>query len=108
MLPISFPPPVPQRLRDADEETEKPSPNIEPNNIPYQGVYGHVDPNAPTRAEVRADLVKAKAAGLVTYGEQEYPVEQALRPHKTRAQVMAELAEAQARGEYHFGELDYP
>jgi hypothetical protein len=107
MLPVYFPPLSP-RWQDAEEETGKPSPNIEPNNVPYQGVYGRVDPNAPTRAEVRADLAKAKAAGQVTYGEQEYPPQQEHGPRKTREQVMAELAEAKASGKYSFGELDYP
>ena len=84
------------------------SPNIEPNNVPFQGVYGQVDANAPTRAQVVADLAQAKAAGLVTYGEQEYPVEVAFHSDKSRDQVVAELAQAKANGEYSFGDLDYP
>ena len=84
------------------------SPNIEPNNVPFQGVYGQVDANAPTRAQVVAELAQAKAAGLVTYGEEEYPVEIASHSDKSRDQVVAELAQAKANGEYSFGELDYP
>jgi len=84
------------------------SPNIEPNNVPFQGVYGQTDANAPTRAQVIAELAEAKAAGLVTYGEEEYPVQQAATTSKSRDQVVAELAEAKANGEYSFGELDYP
>ncbi|CAM4081584.1 DUF4148 domain-containing protein [Bordetella muralis] len=84
------------------------SPNIEPNNVPFQGVYGQVDANAPTRAQVVADLAQAKAAGLVTYGEQEYPVAIANHSNKNRDQVVAELAQAKANGEYSFGDLDYP
>lgn len=85
------------------------SPNIEPNNVPFQGVYGQTDANAPTRAQVIAELAQAKAAGLVTYGEEEYPVQQAATTSgKSRAQVVAELAEAKANGQYTFGELDYP
>ncbi|CAM4102989.1 DUF4148 domain-containing protein [Bordetella muralis] len=84
------------------------SPNIEPNNVPFQGVYGQVDANAPTRAQVVADLAQAKAAGLVTYGEQEYPVAIASHSNKSRGQVVAELAQAKANGEYSFGDLDYP
>ncbi|OZI52631.1 DUF4148 domain-containing protein [Bordetella genomosp. 4] len=84
------------------------SPNIEPNNVPFQGVYGQVDANAPTRAQVVADLAQAKAAGLVTYGEQEYPVEIANHSNKSHDQVVAELAQAKANGQYSFGELDYP
>ncbi|OZI56862.1 DUF4148 domain-containing protein [Bordetella genomosp. 4] len=84
------------------------SPNIEPNNVPFQGVYGQVDANAPTRAQVMADLAQAKAAGLVTYGEEEYPAQVAVHSDKSRDQVVAELAQAKANGEYSFGELDYP
>lgn len=85
------------------------SPNIEPNNVPFQGVYGQVDADAPTRAQVQADLAQAKAAGLVTYGEQDYPaVQVAAAAGKTREQVKAELAQAKANGQYTFGELDYP
>ena len=85
------------------------SPNIEPNNVPFQGVYGRVDPNAPTRAQVAAELAQAKAAGLVTFGEEDYPPTQAApTAGKTREQVRAELAEAKATGQYTFGELDYP
>ena len=85
------------------------SPNIEPNNVPFQGVYGQADQNTPSRAQVAADLAQAKAAGLVTFGESdEYPVAVASNTGKTRAQVAAELAQAKANGEYSFGELDYP
>jgi len=85
------------------------SPNIEPNNVPFQGVYGQVDANAPTRAQVQAELAQAKAAGLVTFGEQDYPaVQVSTAAGKTREQVKAELAEAKANGQYTFGELDYP
>jgi len=86
-----------------------PSPNVEPNNVPFQGVYGHVDSNAPTRAQVLEELAQAKAAGLVTYGELDYPVEQApATPAKTADQVRAELTQAKATGQYTFGELQYP
>ena len=84
------------------------SPNIEPNNVPFQGAYGHVDANAPTRAQVVAELAQAKAAGLVTSGEEDYPPQVSATSGKTREQVRAELAEAKATGQYTFGELDYP
>jgi len=76
-----------------------------------------------TRAQVQQELQDAKAAGQVTFGEQDYPpaaATQAVAPAaaetapasraagKTREQVRAELAQAKARGEYTFGELDYP
>jgi hypothetical protein len=38
------------------------SPNIEPNNVPFQGVYG-TPYEGPTRAQVQAELAAAKAAG---------------------------------------------
>ena len=85
------------------------SPNIEPNNVPFQGVYGQVDQNTPSRAQVATELAQAKAAGQVTFGETEEPAPQvSAAPGKTRAQVRAELAEAKANGQYTFGELDYP
>lgn len=85
------------------------SPNIEPNNVPFQGVYGQSDSDAPSRAQVAQELAQAKDAGLVTFGELDYPpVQAASAPGKTREQVRAELAEAKATGQYTFGELDYP
>jgi len=85
------------------------SDNIEPNNVPFQGVYGHVDQNAPTRAQIAAELAQAKANGTYTFGENDYPPVQASNgAGKTRAEVKAELAQAKANGTYTFGDLDYP
>ena len=85
------------------------SPNIEPNNVPFQGVYGQVDANAPTRAQVAADLAQAKANGQYTFGEEDYPAAVATNTSgKSREQVRAELAQAKANGQYTFGDLDYP
>ena len=86
------------------------SPNIEPNNVPFQGVYGQqADTNTPTRTQVVAELAQSKADGQYTFGELDYPAAQATATSgKTRAQVRAELAEAKANGQYTFGELDYP
>ncbi|CAB3919096.1 hypothetical protein LMG3328_05248 [Achromobacter ruhlandii] len=39
--------------------------NIEPNNVPFQGVYG-TPYEGPTRAQVQAELAAAKAAGQVS------------------------------------------
>ena len=62
-----------------------------------------------TRAQVRAELAAAKAAGLVTYGEQEYPVTPpSSAQEKTREQVRAELAAAKAAGLVTYGEQEYP
>ena len=52
------------------------APNAEPNNLPYQGVYSQTDANAPTRAQVQAELAQAKANGQYTFGELEYPATQ--------------------------------
>ena len=84
------------------------SPNIEPNNVPFQGVYGQQD-DGLTRAQVVQELAQAKAAGLVTSGELNYPPVQAhADAGKSVAQVHAELAAAKADGQYTFGTLDYP
>ena len=66
------------------------SPNLEPNNVPFQGVYGHVDANAPTRAQIVAELQAAKAAGQVTFGEIEEPTQVAAASNVTREAVRAE------------------
>ena len=62
-----------------------------------------------TREQVRLELEQAKNAGLVTYGEQDYPP--AIAPSqagKTSAQVADELQRAKAAGLVTYGELDYP
>ncbi|OZI70714.1 DUF4148 domain-containing protein [Bordetella genomosp. 12] len=82
------------------------SQNIEPNDVPFQGVYSQAD-SATTRAQVAADLQQAKASGQYTFGELDYPAVQASAPSLTRAQVKAELAQAKTNGQYSFGELDY-
>ncbi|MDQ8034208.1 hypothetical protein CEG14_17355 [Bordetella genomosp. 1] len=86
------------------------SQNIEPNNVPFQGVYGQVDASAASRDQVQAELAQSKANGTYTFGESEaYPAVQADRGTAvTREQVRAELAQAKANGTYTFGELDYP
>lgn len=62
-----------------------------------------------TREQVRLELEQAKNAGLVTYGEQDYPPAIApVRPGKTRAQVADELQRAKAAGLVTYGEQDYP
>ena len=61
-----------------------------------------------TREQVRAELMEAKAAGLVTYGEQQYPVDVPDNAVKTRQQVLEERDAARAAGQITRGELDYP
>lgn len=77
--------------------------NIEPNNTPFQGVYGQDDSNATSRTQVEADLAQAKAQGLASNVEPNDQPFQGVHASaepigKTRAQVMAELADAKARG----------
>lgn len=42
--------------------------NSEPNNVPFQGVYGQADTGA-SRAQVIAELQQARAAGLTGNGD---------------------------------------
>lgn len=53
-----------------------------------------------TRAEVRAELVKANAEGLTLMGRPDagYPFQQQVKSTLTRAEVQAELAKARAQG----------
>ncbi|TEA79001.1 DUF4148 domain-containing protein [Allopusillimonas ginsengisoli] len=61
-----------------------------------------------TRTQVVAELQEAQAKGLVTIGEQPYPVEVA-SSSKSRAEVLAELQEAKTTGLITLGEdSEYP
>lgn len=63
--------------------------------------------SAVTRAEVRAELDRARAAGEIDYSEQTHFANNAERSLSSEA-VRAELAWARAAGEISTGELDYP
>ncbi len=82
------------------------SPNHEPNNTPFQGVYGTPDASGVTRAQVEADLATAKAAGLVSNVEPNNVPFQGVYgaapsgSQKSRADVQAELAASKASGEF--------
>lgn len=65
-------------------------------------------PPGKTRAQVRAELAAARAAGQIPSGDLDYPPPAPAASHKTRAQVRAELARARAAGEMSSGDLDYP
>lgn len=81
--------------------------NIEPNNVPFQGVYGQQE-QGKTRAQVQAELAQAKAQGLVAFGESEQPAAFAQTPSTaTRAQVQQELSQARGNGSVTFGDLEY-
>ena len=84
------------------------SPNVEPNNVPFQGVYGQVDATAPTRAQIVADLQAAQAAGQVTFGDIEEPALPAADPTLTFEQVHAEAVATRENGPVAFGGQGYP
>ena len=62
-----------------------------------------------TRAQVITELHEAQAQGLVTVGEQAYPVNVAASSSKSRAEVLAELQDAENAGYIVVGEdAQYP
>lgn len=63
--------------------------NVEPNNTPFQGVYGQQDPAGKTRAQVQAELADARAQGLLTFGEAGQPPYTGADATPGRAQVQA-------------------
>ena len=81
--------------------------NVEPNDTPFQGVYGQQEQGAKTRAQVLAELADARANGLVEQREADQPFQAASTGTLTRAQVRQELAQARNAGQTSFGELDY-
>ncbi|EJN06030.1 DUF4148 domain-containing protein [Herbaspirillum sp. YR522] len=65
-------------------------------------------PQGKTRAQVIEELKQARAAGLVSSGDYDYPKLAPFVSTKTRAQVIDELKQAQARGEVNVGDANYP
>jgi hypothetical protein len=71
-------------------------------------------PSAPkstsslTRAQVLAELQQAKAAGQVTFGENDVPTAVASSSNVTRAQVEAEAANARAHHQDTLAAQGYP
>lgn len=66
---------------------------------------------APARessAQVRDDLARAKASGMYSSNEEDYPPMAASAPMETRAQVEQELQQAQIAGQMASDEEDYP
>lgn len=61
-----------------------------------------------TREQVLQELQQARAAGLITYGEQAYPPAFSQLSTKTRARVGEELREAKAAGLVNNAEQAYP
>lgn len=72
--------------------------NVEPNNVPFQGVYSRHHADGATRAQVAADMARARAQDVESNVEpNNLPFQAAVTAGKTRAQVKAELAQAYAR-----------
>lgn len=61
-----------------------------------------------TRAEVVAELMQARADGLLDQNETNYPREYPFVSTLTREQVKAEVLQARADGTLEFNEADYP
>lgn len=61
-----------------------------------------------TRAEVVAELTRARANGELNISDADYPPLPKFVSTKTRAQVIAELVEARARGELIITDVNYP
>jgi len=67
---------------------------VEPNNVPFQGVYGQAD-SSVSRAQVQAELAAAKAAGLTQVGEPTVLLT-GQSSNVSRAQVQADLGNIDA------------
>lgn len=74
----------------------------------FAGAASAADSSTPTRAQVLAELQQAKEAGLISNGEEAYPVAISAAKTKDRAQVQEELAAAIASGQISTGEQAYP
>ncbi|WP_296000160.1 DUF4148 domain-containing protein [Rugamonas sp.] len=61
-----------------------------------------------TRAQVQAELVQARAAGLIDQNDATYPVTPAAVSHLSRADVLAQVAQARADGSLAISDADYP
>lgn len=65
-----------------------------------------------TRAQVIAEVLDARAKGLLDFNDANYPIEISeangqATPGKTRAQVMAEVLDARAKGQLDFNDATY-
>lgn len=80
--------------------------NSEPNNVPFQGVYGQAD-NAVSRAQVVAELQQARAAGLTGNRElNNVPFTAQADTGVTRAQVVADIDRGNTVTQLAFGDSD--
>src|SRR5476651_2341847 len=61
-----------------------------------------------SRAEVQAELVQARAAGLLDTNDATFPVIPAVASTLTRADVQAQVLQARAAGQLDLNEANYP
>src|SRR5471030_3287398 len=61
-----------------------------------------------SRAEVQAEVVQARAAGLLDTNDATFPVIPAVASTLTRAQVQAQVVQARAAGQLDTNEANYP
>jgi len=61
-----------------------------------------------TRAQVQAELVQARAAGLLDTNDATFPVIPAVASTLTRAQVQAQVVQARAAGQLDISDATYP
>jgi opacity protein-like surface antigen len=80
--------------------------NIEPNDVPFQGVYGQSDGNSLSRAQVEQQLQQAQAAGQTGNGDEDNtPFTAQNDSGVTGAQINAD-ANHHAPGDVSFGDID--
>ena len=80
--------------------------NSEPDNAPFQGVYGQAA-NSVSRAQVVAELQQARAAGLIASGDSDNaPFVAQADSGVTRAQVAAGIDHGNTATSIAFGDLD--
>ncbi|WP_144630619.1 DUF4148 domain-containing protein [Bordetella genomosp. 13] len=61
--------------------------NVEPNDTPFQGVYGQQEHASKTRAQVQAELAAARAQGQLTFGEADQPAYTGVTPNRAQADI---------------------
>lgn len=74
----------------------------------FVGTAYAADSSPITRAQVIAEMQQARAAGLISNGEEAYPPAVRTTSTESRSEVKAELAAAIAAGQVSKGEEDYP
>lgn len=70
--------------------------------------YRSVAASTTTRAEVKQELARARAAGQLTFGEVDLPDSADSPVARTRAEVKREVLQARSAHELHFGDVDFP